>query len=124
MRLYNRRFVTRSVERQTQAVQETRDAILWSVDTANKLCSVRVQGSNEYVIAHYPENWEQIPVWLKPGNAVKIMHTGGVRGWVEVVGHGQVVPTPVTGASAPTSTSGVDSILTGCELVELSDTEI
>lgn len=119
MRLYNKRFITKNAEKKAREVQETRDAILWDVLPSQKLCRVKIQGSGEYITAHYPENWEQTPSWLKPGNAVKVMHTGGIRGWVEIVGHGQVVPTPLSGSAAPTPAPGPDAIITGCNLSQI-----
>ncbi len=101
-----------------EAKTETRDGILWDVITADHLCRVKIQGSNEYIYAHYPENWEKVPLWLKPGNAVKIMHTGGIRGRIEIVGHGQMIPTPVSGSKFPTIATGEDCIITGCSLTQ------
>jgi hypothetical protein len=117
LKLYGKRFIRNSMNRVSSTKQETRDGILWDVDSASKICHVKIQGSNTLIAAYYPENWEQAPNWLKPGNAVKIMHTGGVRGRIEVIGHGQLVPTPVSGNQFPTVETAEGSIISGCGLL-------
>jgi hypothetical protein len=116
MKLYRKRFLKTGVSKQISQSSETTDAILWSVVPADKACHVRIQGSSRSIVAYYPENWQKTPNWLKPGNAVKIMHTGGLRGRIEVVGHGLIVPTAVAGGNAPDASTPVDCILTGCQL--------
>lgn len=116
MRLYGKKFLKQRISSQVQQKQESRDAILWDVLSVQRLCRVKVQGSNELIVAHYPENWEVTPNWLKPGNAVKIMHTQGVRGRIELIGHGQCIPTPVSGEASPTIVTSPDVVLTGCSI--------
>ena len=95
---------------------ETRDAILWDVLPAQRLCRVKIQGSAELIIAAYPENWEATPWWLKPGNAVRITHPGGQRGRIEIFGPGATIPTPVSGSTFPVIATGEDAVLTGCHV--------
>ena len=114
MRLYGRRYAKRFVDRRVRRKTETRDAILWDIDWANYEARVKIQGSNEYVIAHFPRNWMRQPYWVKPGNAVRVVHRSGVRGYVEIVGEGRAIPTPVQGGSFPTPSGLPDMILTGC----------
>lgn len=114
MRLYGKKFLKQNIITQVQQRQETRDAILWDVLPTQRLCRVKIQGSNTLIVAHYPENWVKTPTWLKPGNAVKIMHTQGVRGRIELIGHGQCIPTPVSGGTTPPVAPSPDVILTGC----------
>ena len=114
MRTYGKRFLRQKVTGNVEGHVETRDAILWDTPPTQRLCRIKIQGSNTLITAHYPENWEQTPLWLKPGNAVRVTHVGGIRGRIEIVGHGQVVPTPVAGTAAPTPTVGPNVILTGC----------
>jgi hypothetical protein len=123
LKFYGKRLIRNAMHQVTEGRAETRDGVLWDIGptiyVADRMCRVKIQGSNEYIHAHYPENWEKIPTWLKPGNAVKIMHTGGVRGRIEIVGHGQMVPTPVSGAKFPTIVwpTSSDGILTGCSVI-------
>lgn len=117
MKLYVKKFIRTNLDRRMAQRTETQDAILWSVQTGSRICSVKIQGSNTLIQAYYPENREKTPSWLKPGNAVKIMHTGGQRGRIEIVGHGLLLPTPQTGDDpAPTPETLNDVVLTGCNL--------
>ncbi len=113
MKLYGKKFVKRSMDQSVQDRVETRDAVLWDVLPDQRLCRVKIQGSSQLITTHYPENWEQTPNWLKPGNAVRITHMGGKRGRIEVVSHGQLIPTPVAGDTLPTPSSLADALLAG-----------
>ena len=73
---------------------ESRDAVVWDFDDANKIVRCKIQGSNEYILCHYPRNWQTLPSWCRRGNAVRIAHKGGIRGYMEVIGHGRAIPTP------------------------------
>ena len=121
MRLYGKKFIKNSIAKATEARVETRDAIIWDIFPASHLARVKIQGSNTLIKAYYPLNWETTPVWLKPGNAVRIAHTGGVRNRIELVGHGTFVPTPVSGGSAPSPPTADDAILTGCRVQSLQE---
>jgi hypothetical protein len=124
LRSYNKRALRRKTEKLVEARRETRDAIVWDVlsGDSDRKCRVKIQGSNQLIIAHYPFNWGTNPVWLKPGNAVKINHQGGMRGKIEVIGHGQLVPSPVSGgATSPTIETPPDAILTGLRVTQLPD---
>lgn len=119
MKLYGNRFIKKSLKDYADTRIETRDAIVWSVDSGTRIASVKIQGSNQLIRAYYPENWEQTPNWLKPGNAVRITHTGGNRGRIELVGHGQFVPTPLSGSAGPALPSGQDAIMSGLQVIEI-----
>lgn len=123
MRLYNKRVLRKKTDRRVAAKRETRDAIVWDVlsNSADRKCRVKIQGSNQLIVAHYPFNWGINPVFVKPGNAVKINHQGGARGKIEVVGHGQLVPTPVSGSGAPNLVVAPDGIITGLSIHEMPD---
>lgn len=56
---------------------------------------------------------------MKLGNAVKLMHTFGLRGRMEITGHGEFIPTPVEGDTWPTTVTGTDAVLSGCNVVPL-----
>jgi hypothetical protein len=94
-----------------------RDAVVWSVDTGNFYTLVKIQGSATTIKAHYPRNWRTTPTWLKPGNAVRIRHRTGVQGYVEVIGHGRAIPTPVEGDILPIPGNQSDAIVTGMEVL-------
>ena len=92
---------------------ESRDGQLYDVTPSARTCRVKIQGTPTLVVAHYPENWSQTPEWLKPGNAVRISHTGGNRGRIELVGHGALIPTPVSGDSGDPAYIPPDVIING-----------
>ena len=72
MRLSEAKNFDRRLNRRFRLRAETRDAIVWDIDTNNYLARCKIQGSNEYVLCHYPRNWQTLPVFLKRGNAVRI----------------------------------------------------
>jgi hypothetical protein len=119
LRTYNQRFISQNTRREVSARQETRDAILWDVLPATKQARVKIQGSNELIIAHYPESWQQTPFWLKPGMSVKIIHNAGNRGRIELVGMGQIVPTAVSGPTFPTLANAIDAILSTIKILPI-----
>ena len=114
---YGKRTIRNRVTRQIATKTETRDAILWDVDTDRRVCHVKIQGSSKKIEARYPENWQSTPPWLKPGNAVKILHTSGNRNHIEIIGNGLYVPTPEPDESAaPAVELAPDCVMTGCLL--------
>jgi len=117
VKLYNRNIMRKRVRDMKRWSVVDRDAVIWSVDTGNFYCLVKIQGSATTIKAHYPRNWRVTPTWLKPGNAVRIRHRSGVQGYVEVVGHGRAIPTPVEGDSMPIPGNQADAIVTGMEVL-------
>lgn len=120
MKLYNRSLTRKKFDHERRWNITDRDAVVWSVDTGNFYCLVKIQGSDTTIKAHYPRNWKTTPTWLKPGNAVQIRHRSGAQGFVEVTGHGRAIPTPVEGGNLPTPGTSGDGIVTGMEIVEYS----
>lgn len=117
MRLYQKKLIRKLVKQEAAKKREIRNGIVWSVDTDERVCRVKIQGSNQQIVCWYPENWEITPSWLKPGNAVTIVHQGN-RGRIEVIGHGQVVPSPVEGSDQfpDMSIVGEDYIVSGLQI--------
>lgn len=124
MRLYGKRFVKNFVDRRVRLKTETRDAIVWDLDWVNYVAKVKIQGSNEYVMAHFPRNWKETPYWLKKGNAVSIRHREGNKGYIEVIGEGRAIPTAVEGGSMPEPDSEPDMVLTGLEVTATEPTSL
>lgn len=122
MRTYGRRLLRGATDRASKQVIESRDAVLWDVLLTERVCRCKIQGSNEYVIAKFPQNWATVPEWCKPGQAVRIAHRGGVRGYVELVGFGRAIPTPVSGTSIPTGGVPADALLAGCQIRAMPQT--
>jgi len=98
----------------TASKQETREAILWDILASQRICRCKIQGSPEYIIAHYPQNWQTAPSWLKKGTSITILHSGGDRGRMEVFAIGGAIPTPVSGNQLPDVDSGYNGIISGC----------
>ena len=118
---YTRRSLRTRMERAAAARTETRNAILWSIIPSQRICFVKIQGSNTLIQARYPENLTQTPDWLKVGNSVTVLHKAGNRNSVELIGHGLTVPTPVDGQPpAPVVVAGADAVLSGCQVKPLS----
>jgi hypothetical protein len=113
---YNRQYIKKVIARKLKGISETKDAVLWSVDSTNKTCYVKIQGTEKLIKAYYPEGWQVTPFWLKPRAPVRILHRGGSRGKVEVIGIGQTTPTLVTSVPIPPEE---DVVLSGCEVVEI-----
>jgi hypothetical protein len=111
--MYGRKFMKRSMDREIRYRSESRDAIVWDIDLDERVCRVKIQGSNELVTAWFPENWQQSPVFIKKGNAVRIAHVGGERSRIEVVGWGLRIPTPVAGGIMPSLAAGGDYWISG-----------
>lgn len=123
MRLSGKRFADKYVSKKMRPTSETRDAIIFEVDWTAYVCKCKIQGSNEYVNAYFPRNEATIPSWMKPGNAVRILHRTGVRGHTEVIGHGGAIPTPMPGGAWRPETSALaDGVLTGCEMTVVEGT--
>lgn len=113
MRFYGGKIVQQALNRRFRQHVESRDAIVWDVDTVSKLVRCKIQGSDEYVLCHYPRNSTTLPNYCRRGNAVRIAHKGGIRGFLEVVGHGRAIPTPIAGSQFPTPNDRPDEIVTG-----------
>ena len=116
MRTYGKRSLRGAADKAAGQKVESRDAVLWDILLSERVCRCKVQGSSELVVARFPQNWASVPEWAKPGQAVRIAHRGGVRGYVEVAGFGRAIPTPVSGSATPVPAVPVDAILAGCRI--------
>jgi hypothetical protein len=113
MRLYSGRKINRSVDRRFRSHTESRDAIVWDVDEPNGVARCKIQGSDEYILCHYAQNWATLPYFVKPGFAVRIVHKGGSKGFQEILGPGRAIPSPVLGDVLPPPPPLFDGIVTG-----------
>jgi hypothetical protein len=120
MRLYGKRFIKRSMQQQVADRVETRDALVWSVDRFQRWCGVVVQNApyTNVTKAYFPSGWMEVPQWLKVGNSVRITHTGGVRGRIEIVSQGCLTPRPIGGAP-PGAPLAEDAVISGLQVVAL-----
>jgi len=116
VRLYGRRFLKNTLRSAAYARNDLRDAIVWEINSANRYARVKIQGTNELIVAYYPDAWGYTPDWLSEGRAVKIAHTCGTVGRIEIVGKGYYIPSPTSGEMLPPVAMGADCVLSGCEL--------
>ena len=122
MRTYGKRLIRGAADKATKQAAESRDAVLWDVLLTERVCRCKIQGSSELIIARFPQNWATVPEWAKPGQAVRIAHRGGIRGYIEVVGFGRAIPTPVSGSAMPAPETPSDAILAGCLIKAIPQT--
>ena len=122
MRTYGKRLLRGAADKAVKQASESRDAVLWDVLLTERVCRCKIHGSAEFVIARFPQNWASVPEWAKPGQAVRIAHRGGVRGYIEVAGFGRAIPTPVSGSATPDPGTPADAILAGCVLKAIPQT--
>ena len=116
VRLYGKRFLKNTLRSAAFARNDLRDAIVWEINSAQRYARVKIQGTNELIVAYYPDAWGYTPDWLSEGRAVKIAHTCGTIGRIEIVGKGYYIPSPVSGEMLPPVATGADCVLSGCEL--------
>lgn len=119
MRQYGKRLIQTSIRKGVSETIESKDAILWDHLPTQRLCRVKVQGSDDLIIAYYPEGWFKTPYWLKRGAPVRIAHRGGIRGRIEVVGLGQTVPMSVSDDSSPDTETPDDAVITGGQIMQI-----
>ncbi len=120
MKLYGGKYIRNRMNEVSENHRETWDAILWDVDMTKRTCRVKIQGSDNLITARFPSNWADVPHWMKVGNAVRIVHRGGIRGKIELVSDGQVVPTAIVGGSqTPPGEDGGDGVLSGCQVIAI-----
>jgi len=102
------------VDKRAGRQNETRDAVLWEILELERKARVKIANSDKLITVHYPRNWSALPQWARVGNAVRIIHRGGLRGRLEVVGHGRSLPSGTAGGViVPPVIPGVDALISG-----------
>lgn len=120
MRMYRKNFPRNMMNKQIRSSSYDRDGIVWDIDTTNKLASVRIQGSNTNIKAIYSRVTHERPGFLKKGSCVRIRFKRGNHGYVEIIGEGRSIPTPVDGTSDLPVRSSVNAILSGFDITEIN----
>jgi hypothetical protein len=108
------------VEKKVRDKTETRDAIIWELDEENRIAWVKIQGSDELVNAHFPQNQWSLPKWARVGNCARVRHRQGHRGYLEVIGEGRAIPKPAIGVAHPEPVDLADAILDGLQILPTS----
>jgi hypothetical protein len=116
MRFYGKKILRTSIGQAVEFHVESRDAVCYDVLPAQRVARVKIQGSSTLIIANYPQSWVETPDWLKSGNAVRITHTGGLRGRVELSGSGTFIPTPVEDDPGPGTVTPGDAVVSGLQI--------
>jgi len=88
-------------------------------DIYPQYCRVMVQGSVNLVVAWFARNFQHRPDGVKIGGAVLCQYKLGNRGYIEVIGHGTTVPTPIAGSPTIVVPVGPDVIMTGCRVLAI-----
>lgn len=118
VKLYGKKFLKNEMRKTVEEKTETRDGICWNVLSTDRIVQVKLQDSTELIYAQYPVAWKVTPTWLKPRAPIRLVHRTGLRNRIEVVGLGQVVPTPIAGGSTfPSLANPGDGVLSGCEVI-------
>lgn len=121
-RLYGKKVGKRRVDRRVRKRIEERDAVIWSIDSANDIVNLKIQGSDTLIKAHYHQVIHTFPGYLKPGAAVMIRFRRGNRGFVDVIGSGRAMPTPVDASSPILPINLADMIISGMEVTATDPT--
>jgi hypothetical protein len=111
VKLYGKRFMASRTDARIADRKESRDAIVYDIDEANRWCRVRIAGTDTLVRAWFPNNFMRSPQWLKVSTAVRIAHVGGSKSRIEVVSPGLVQPSIVMSPMQ----AGANVVLIGME---------
>ncbi len=122
MRFNRKRIIDKPIKKSIKLSSETKDGIMWEHLPGQRLCQVKIQGSDELITAYYPEGWVTTPYWLKKGAPVRITHRGGIRGRIEIVSIGQTVPVAISAGNTPTPDTPDDAVLSGCRVLQIPNT--
>ena len=112
-RMYNKRVGVHAVDKRVRKKIEGRDAIVWSIDAANDVVNLKIQGSDILYKAYYHQVLNAVPNYCRVGAAVTLRHRRGNKGYAEVSGTGRAIPTPTVGGSALPVIPLEDMILSG-----------
>lgn len=124
-RLWGKKFVERAMERRVRRRTSDRDAIVWSVNDGTGqdwYALVKIQGSNTAIKARYPMGNRSKTEFIRPGCPVIVRHPKGNRGYMEIVGVGRAIPSPVSGDTFPPAATLGDRIVTEGVLVTQTET--
>jgi hypothetical protein len=113
-----RKFLRDRMNRAANATPRPFNAQVYDVPSA-EYCRVLIQGSVNPVVAWFNRNICHRPDSIKVGNAVLCQYKLGNRGQIEVIGHGTVIPTYLTGQSQPVIPTAPDAILAGCQVLAI-----
>lgn len=114
----SRRIVRDRQKKTAYSTPRTFNAQIYDIPDAT-YCRVLIQGATKPIVAYFSRNFRLRPEGLVIGNAVLCQFKTGNRGYIEVLGQGTVIPTPVPGAPTPVMPTAQDAILTGCQVLAI-----
>jgi hypothetical protein len=94
------------------------NAQIYDIPT-NEYCRVLIQGSPNPIVAYFNRAFANKPEGMEIGNGVLCQYKLGNRGRIEVIGHGQTIPSPVTGSPIIVPPVGSDTILSGLQVLAI-----
>jgi hypothetical protein len=124
MKYAGKKMLRRAMRREANRRTETRDAVIASIDTENRVLTVLVHGSPYPIKARFANDWDDPqsrPHWVQRGMSVQIRHRGGIRKRVDVVGPGLLVPGTTVVTDPPT---GADAVIEGCSIRQVAGVEV
>jgi hypothetical protein len=112
-RLYGKKMARRRIDNRVRSRIEERDAIIWEIDESREIVNLKIQGSDTLIKAHYHQVIHTFPGYLKVGAAVNIRFRRGNRGFVDVIGSGRAIPSPVDASGPMPPVTLANMILSG-----------
>lgn len=116
-KMYNKKIGQNAIDTRIRRRIEERDAIVWSIDEGNDIVNLKIQGSDTLLVAHYHQVLNAVPKYVKPGAAVTVRHRRGNKGYVEIVGTGRAIPTPIGASSGLPEVGATDVVVSGMEVL-------
>ena len=123
-KMYNKKIGLNAIDSRLRKRVEERDAIVWSIDENNDIVNLKIQGSDTLLVAHYHQVLNALPRYVKPGAAVTVRHRRGNKGYVEIVGTGRAIPTPVGASSGLPQVGSTDVVISGMEVLATDPTSL
>jgi hypothetical protein len=123
-KMYNKKIGLNAIDSRLRKRVEERDAIVWSIDENNDVVNLKIQGSDTLLVAHYHQVLNALPRYVKPGAAVTVRHRRGNKGYVEIMGTGRAIPTPVGASSGLPQVGSTDVVISGMEVLATDPTSL
>ena len=86
MRTYNRQFLNKNMKSVAEQSIELQNGIIWTVDTTEHNCGVKLLGSTDIINIDFPPSWQVVPSWIQQGAPVQMSHRYGFKNKLEIIG--------------------------------------
>ena len=120
MRTYNRQFLNKDMKSVAQQSIELQNGIIWTVDTTEHSCGVKLLGSTDIINIDFPPSWQVVPAWIQQGSPVQMSHRYGFKNTLEIIGPGHIIPAQ-TGDNTPylNPSTLTNRVMSGCLVKEV-----